>query len=254
MLVYGLELTEERHPCEFCGFPCFDDELVCPNCNKERVSLLSEEDSARKRQVADSTYKQAMFSRAAKRGRYLRLFFYAAFFLSIASFFFFITVEDHDYASSANDPAGFSIGVVVLLTAAPYLLLLGQPGTQCSRTISQLQKDRYSRFGNMTDFRRPKGLLRYIQDGVVAEFGYTLVMFIVITIVIAYWAEPIWFKTYLNQHVVIVSQELYVAIGMTVMYAVNTLMFLGYFLYNIFCPYDYQSELTSRLNLWNKHT
>jgi hypothetical protein len=33
MKVYGYEYSEKRQPCEQCGFPAFDDELVCHNCS-----------------------------------------------------------------------------------------------------------------------------------------------------------------------------------------------------------------------------
>jgi hypothetical protein len=179
----------------------------------------------------------------------VRIFFWLVALLIAISTVFFLIAENPPVGLHSRVTPVAAIGLLVVL---PYLLLLGQPGLQCSRMIGRLSKQKDSRSGDFVQSWRLRGLLRYLQDGSAAEYVYTIIVFLVITIIIFYFMGSFWADYYIHSRVTMISEQMYVSIRMIEFYAINTLMFLGYFLYNIFCPYDYQSDLDSRLRIWKK--
>jgi hypothetical protein len=244
MKVYGFDYAETRSSCEACGFPCFDDEIICPNCNKLRSSELGSDNHWQ----VDYYYKYDLLNKASKRGHYVRIILYvvvAVFFVAVT---YFPTVEN--VAAGNWYARRSSLSLLALVAAVPYIFLLGQPGMQCSRMIGQPEMQ-HSDMGRLAEFRRPRGLLRRFQDGQIAESVYTVLIFAAATAIIALWMEPYWIENYYSTKAS-TSLTLYVFAGMGALYTVNTLMFAGYFLYNLLCPYDYQAELTTRLKQWKK--
>jgi hypothetical protein len=106
--------------------------------------------------------------------------------------------------------------------------------------------------GRALAFGRPKGVLRYIKDGQAAVFAYTLAIFCAMTALIAFCSESVWLWHYDGFRLTYVGKELYIPVAMGLTYVFNALFFLGYFLRNLLCPYDYQAELKIRLKLWEK--
>jgi hypothetical protein len=239
MRVYGLDYAETRSACEHCGFSCFDDELWCPNCNKERESLLSKDADERKRQLTEYDHKYGLLKRASKRGwRLLAVFLGLNILTCLLAGGFFSTVQTYSTFYRAMWMMPVKILVLIMLI---YLFLLGQPGLQCSR--SKDERPAPSWFA--------KGLLRHFQDGRIAELFYVVVLFFIICALSTFWAEAE-LATYYYRLKVTVSEELYGLVCLGSLYVVNFIWFAWYFLCNFLCPYDYRSELNMRLQKWRK--
>lgn len=162
MKVYGLELSEKMNPCEYCGFPCFDDELVCPQCNRQRESLLGDDAHARAQKLRDFYARSAVLERASRRGRGVFVLLVLLFILFMTVSFFFFAVEDHWLSSIYSDRA--SAVWIFIFSVLPYLVLVGFPFLYFTRMRNQpiVKNSLNNDYGI---FRLPRGFLRYLKDG-----------------------------------------------------------------------------------------
>lgn len=246
MNVYGLNLSDVMNFCEFCGFPCFDDELICPNCGEQRVSLLSDDTSTRDEQLREYHFSYEVLEKTSKRGRSVYILFALLYILYMAVFFFFFSVEDHRGSSPWSDRG--SAVLVIFFSVIPYFVLIGFPFMYFTRMRDQ-PIVKYSRDKDYSVFRRPRGILRFLKDGQVFVLLYIVLIFLSVLVVTLYLMEPFWIENYSIRRADI-DQGLYVAVAMGALYVINILMFLFYLFSCLFCPYDYASERESRLKIW----
>jgi hypothetical protein len=118
-----------------------------------------------------------------------------------------------------------------------WMFLLGFPGFQYSRIKDE-------RLGG---YRLLRGLLRYFQDGVIAEFFYSIAVFIALEAINRFLMPEEWTHLYYELHVSTVSEEFYVFVGIIGFQITNALWFTWHILGNFLCPYDYKAELKLRL-------
>jgi hypothetical protein len=241
MRVYGHDYSEIRNPCEYCGFPCFDDELRCPNCGGDRESLLDAVGADEQaRMLEDSRRKQKALRRASRRARYLSWpLLILAFLINISTLIFFQTAEFDGFARRETIVLqGYLFAFVWL----PWACLPGQPGLQLSRV-----KDMRFR-----PFQFARGLVRHFQDGCIAELFYAVVIFSLTWALIVFHVEPEYSSIYHELRISSVSEELYMLVAASAFHTINFLFFMGHLLGNFLCPYDYLSELKMRLEAWRK--
>jgi hypothetical protein len=240
MKVYGFGCAETRSACEHCGFLCFDDEIWCPHCNKKRGSLLGDAADERERRLRDYHHKYEVLRKASKRGWILFCVFFALIILVTAlASIFFQTVQTNGFA---NSEVHLFSSYILAWAWIPWLFLLGQPGLQCSRAKGM----RY------LPLQFARGPLRWFQDGRITEFVYTMMVFAVLTTIIASCGESQYVDCYYKIRVTGTSEGFYVSVGVTALHVINFLWFVWHILSNIFCPYDYKSELKMRLQEWRR--
>lgn len=250
MLAYGFEFSEKIHPCERCGFLCFDDEMYCPNCMKERGPLLSDDASICNRQKSDYRKKYSVLKKASKRGRIINTLFFLTILVAGVSGFYFQYVGHWVRAAIV-------MSAILILTAIPYVIFFGTPGTVNTRIGSYLKLPQYkyapfTRFGTLSYF---KGLLRYFSNNHIVILVALFTLFTLITIFITYVMGPYWQDYYrLYSSMLRVDETTHTLVTLAAHYTINVLAFLGYFLYVIFCPYDYQLELNRRKDFWKNQT